>query len=155
MTRMPLPNDLTLESQGVRITFTWSDDRYTHCLTSTEGKLQSLEDLGIETPVFTDAHQQGDLLFLSGMSGDRHWSMSVEPTASGLAMDVACRVKSPVERIGSLYQQTGRIKAVAEEIAGSRSSEIVSLEANRLQVTATTISSEPPVTIHYRFRIEP
>lgn len=147
-------HDITLQSQDITLTLQWSGDRYTHSVASKEGTLESCEDARIETPVFTDAHQQGDLLFLSGMSGDRHWSMSVEPTATGLAMDVACRVKSPVERIGSLYQPTGKITVASEEIDNVPSCEIESLESGCLQITPTSISSESPMTIHYRYRVE-
>ncbi len=148
-------NDFTLESHGVRVTFKWCGDRYSHHVESRDGSLESCEGSKIETPVFADAHQQGDLLFFSGMSGDRHWSMSVEPTATGLAMDVACRLKSAVGPLGSCYQQTDKITILPEEIDSAPSSEIVLSEANRLEIVPTCVLAEPPVTLRYRYRIAP
>lgn len=71
---------------------------------------------GLLTPVYSELHQQGDVVFLSGHAGGAYWSACVRGVQSpaggpgGVEFDVACRLK-PDPRggaaagwLGSLYQ---------------------------------------------------
>lgn len=93
-----------LASGELKLAFTWKGDRFLHTLWLGDNELVSAEADDLETPVYQEVHQQGDLVFASGMSGDRHWSASVEPVAGGFAFDVACRVKSAVDSLGVAYE---------------------------------------------------
>lgn len=96
--------EITLENAGTRITFTWRKDRYTHRVETPRGALAAAEHPEIETPVYTELHRQGDLTFLSGLSDDRHWSLSLEPSEAGFRCDAAVRARSPMTRVGSVYR---------------------------------------------------
>lgn len=133
---MPEPRIYEIESindsgVGVRVRFTWRGDRFGHtisfvrgneeivCVESCEGN--SNDDWPPSPPV-QEIHQQqtdgGKILFLTGMAGTAHWSMTVETrerTVSGspielLWFDAAVRVKSRPTLLGSSYQSLSPCK---------------------------------------------
>lgn len=130
----------------LEIAFTWATDRYTHTILGTGLRLEAAEAEGLDTPVFQEVHQQGEVLFLSGMSGGRHWSASVEPAGEGFAFDVACRVKAADQPAGSVYSGAGfQIEPI---ITDGKSP-----ERDGLKILAASEKSEAPYTIRYRYRI--
>ncbi|TWU00169.1 hypothetical protein Pla108_11140 [Botrimarina colliarenosi] len=102
---MPTEGETVAElvNGGLRLRFVWESDRLTQTLCHGETQLTSLDQRAIETPVFIELHQQGELIFLSGQSGDRHWSASIEPDDEGFVFDLACRAKSRAEGLGVAY----------------------------------------------------
>ena len=108
---------LNSANNGVRIEFRWAEDRIAHslfgvCNGETGLLLESIEghadDLAAPSPALVELHQQEEMIFLTGACSVGHWSMAVEPIRVeemvGLKFDIACRVKSPVERLTSSYR---------------------------------------------------
>ncbi|TWT46930.1 hypothetical protein [Botrimarina hoheduenensis] len=150
---MPKDGDIggTIRCGGLQITFIWQADRYTHQIVSSTGCLRALADeADAETPVYTDLHQQGELLFVSGMSGDRHWSASVEPTAAGLVFDLACRTKSAADGIGVIYRGNG---ARAVTLADDRAPVTVETVGERQTISPLGPLPAPPLTLRLRYQI--
>jgi hypothetical protein len=157
---MSLSRDLVLESDGVRIVFRWIDDRFTHEVACSRHGVDLIETTadGIETPVFTDSQTQAGVLFLSGQSGDRHWSLSVESVDGGLALDVACRAKSPCLRLGSAYEAPHDRAVVTTEPAGKRpAASLVRVPASGKNPAGLLIEGQPiaeaPATTRWRYCI--
>lgn len=124
---------------GVHVEFSKQGDRFDHKILAKHGctSVPILKSLG-ETreqypivPIWSELHDQGETLFLTGMTSEAHWSMSVHSDSmsedninsrlsSGvnsstgasnnitkchyLSFDVACRLKKRLPRLGSLYQ---------------------------------------------------
>lgn len=100
--------DVTLRSGSVELVFHWQGDCYQHRLVGGGVTATSFDSDEIETPVFTDLHQQGDLLFLSGNAGVGHWSASVEPKGNrSFTFDIALRLKQPTMTVGTVYSAIG------------------------------------------------
>ncbi len=89
--------------------FRWEGDRFVHMVSSKDGSLEASEHPSLETPVYQEVHQQDDIIFASGMSNDRHWSASIQASASGFNVDVACRAKSGAGQLGVAYQGHGTL----------------------------------------------
>lgn len=101
------------QQRGVRIAFSKQDDRFFHTVFGIRGDqsvplLNSVEgtpeDDEPPSPPYTELHQQGDLLFLSGATTKGHWSMSVQNAEHVILFDVACRMHSEVANLGSTYK---------------------------------------------------
>ncbi len=137
---------------GLTILFSWNQDRYEFQFQSDAGILAATIDDQIETPVFADLLQQEELTFLSGLSDDRHWSMSVEPIDRGYALDIACRAKSAVNLIGTVFK--GETEPFEVEGVNVQDAEAPTINrSNRIEVVAATTNDKPPLTVHYRFEI--
>ncbi|QDU91706.1 hypothetical protein Pla175_51360 [Pirellulimonas nuda] len=144
-----------VQSGHVELTLAWRDDRYQQLLAAGDARRESELIKCLHSPVFTEVHQQGDLLFLSGADRDCHWSASIEPLPDGFLFDVACRVKAMrYGGIAAMYVGTGlafepaESGALAPRVEGSADGAcilIVALEASRTQVT-------PPCTVRFRYR---
>lgn len=125
-------------------------DGYTHHLASDSARLDAVEHPRFDTPVFTDLHRQGDTLFLSGMSGGRHWSASIEPCEGGFLFDVACRLKIAYRPAASAYRGEGlRIVNAGEGVSAA----VVKNDGEaRLALPAEEV--EPmPATLRWRYRV--
>lgn len=149
---MPELEQVSTKSAGITVTFDWNTDRYETIIQSDVGTLKAAVSNSIETPVFNDLLPQDGLVFLSGMSDDRHWSMSVEPIEGGFAFDIACRAKSEVNRIGSVLEGD----AAAYEIQGETVKDAAAptiTQADNTEIIAESNNSEPPLTVHYRFQL--
>lgn len=153
---MSATQEVISTSAEVQVTFLWKADRYEYAFTFGEHRLVAVTEDSIETPVFTDLHQQDQLLFLSGMSDDRHWSMSIEPTDKGFALDIAVRAKSSVEKIGSVYEAASpeqwKLTGVAVDETSAPAMEAIS--DSKQSVVPVGDFNQTPVTIRYRYRIE-
>lgn len=147
---MPHPS-VTLRNGPIELVFHWQDDRYQHVVAYDDTELASNHGAALDTPVFTEAHQQGELLFLSGQSGGRHWSASIEPDREGFAFDVACRVKAADRPAGSCYQGNGKgLQIVATGGDSMTDREGLATVIRPAETTTTT-----PYTLRYRYRITP
>ncbi len=135
-----------LVNDELELVFAWDTDRFVHTIHGGESQLAAVERSDFDTPVFQEVHQQGDVLFLSGMSGGRHWSASVEPAADGFAFDIACRVKQADLPAASLYEGAG-LRIEPQGDGDGRP------EVDGLTVLAAAEHAEPPYTIRYRYRI--
>ena len=103
------------EQRGLRVEFHWQGDRYSHSLfavdrndatcfwESVEG-IAAAEERYPASPCLSEIHQQGDFLFLTGATTSCHWSMSVACQPTGLAFEVACRLKAEPTWLGSTYR---------------------------------------------------
>jgi len=105
---------------GLRVTFSWDDDRFGHEIAYLEGRLAIVcltAELGREQDPWpaSPALQQLSLTelqsgrssaLLVGMAGKSHWSQSIEADAAtaSLTFDVACRVQREPQWLGSRYR---------------------------------------------------
>lgn len=147
----------------IELAFVWTKDRFTHTVyprassspTEARSTLDSTEHADFETPVFQEVHQQGDLVFASGMSGDRHWSASIEASEDGFLFDVACRCKTLAAAIGSAYQLPGEQES-GLHVIGKAINDAPPAEPRTVGTTITIETHptvEPPATYRYRYAI--
>lgn len=129
-------------------------DRLIHTIRGFGETLTSAEADGVDTPVFTECHQQGELVFLSGAVKDQLWSMSVEPIEGGMRFDVACRAKSPMDAIGTTYRVSGRERLIVIGKA-TADSEPPHLETrpDTFQVVSRNPPEHFPGTIRYAYAV--
>lgn len=137
---------------GLTILFSWNQDRYEFQFQSDAGILAATVDDQIETPVFADLLQQEELTFLSGLSDDRHWSMSVEPIERGYALDIACRAKSAVNLIGTVLKGDHAAFQVEGVPVKDAAAPTIN-QSDHIEVVAASNNDIPPLTVHYRFEI--
>lgn len=106
--------------RGLRVTFTWDEDRFGHEIACLEGRSVTVclrAELGTQQDPWpaSPALQQLSLeelqpgrprALLLGMAGKSHWSQSVEADAAtaSLTFDVACRVQRQPRWLGSSYR---------------------------------------------------
>jgi hypothetical protein len=114
---------LAIEGAGLRVVFRRLGDRFAHRVELVEGShstsiLESLEgepdDPWPPSPPLQELHFEDRpagrrLALLVGRAGASHWSLSVEwdPHSARFSFDVACRVRSAPERLGSRYRLPG------------------------------------------------
>ena len=149
---MPELEQVSTTNAGITVTFDWNTDRYEKTIQSDAGTLKAALSDNVETPVFNDLLPQDGLVFLSGMSDDRHWSMSVEPTDGGFAFDIACRAKSEVNRIGSVLAGDTAAFEIQGEVVKDAVAPTIN-QAENTEIIAEANNSEPPLTVHYRFQV--
>jgi hypothetical protein len=137
-----------LTNGEVELCFTWEGDRLSHSVINGVSVLHSLDQTACETPVYVELHRQGDLVFLSGHSGDRIWSASIEPVEGGFLFDVACRAKSLAEGLGVAYEGPCRLRLIAE----NEELPAVSIEGCQVLVIQPP-DGTPPYTARCRYRI--
>lgn len=144
-----------LTADGLMIEFVWREDRYAHTISAGTIKLEAIELVGWETPVFQEVHQQGDLVFASGMAGDRHWSASVEMSDEGLLFDVACRLKSlPSNSLGSAYTdwEKEHLQIVGKPAGSSPPPQLKTIDQT-LTIAAAVDEVSLPTTLRYRYAV--
>lgn len=137
-----------LTSGEVELCFTWEGDRLSHSVTNGVSVLHSLDQTACETPVYVELHRQGDLVFLSGHSGDRIWSASIEPVEGGFFFDVACRAKSLAEGLGLAYEGPNYFKVSPE----AEDAPAAAIEGCQVLVIQPPVGT-PPYTARCRYRI--
>jgi hypothetical protein len=149
---------LNVQGQGVRVEFQKTGDRFAHTilalqngkatplLTSVEG---TPDDVAPPSPPFSELHQQGEIVFLSGATTLGHWSMSVEVAEGRLLFDVACRLKKKPDGLGSTYRVAeGGYLLEPEESAKT------TLQDGTQMVTPSMSSDQNfPATIQWRYTI--
>ncbi|TWT88485.1 hypothetical protein Mal64_19680 [Pseudobythopirellula maris] len=150
------PSPISLAAGPLSVEFTWNVDRFTHVLRDARGgAIAWAEAPGAESPVYVELHEQQPLLFLSGMSADRHWSMSVEATAEGrLVFDAACRAKSSAEHLASVYAVEGEGIAITP-LATDGATPTFEREGDLLVVRPPTPLGGYPQTLRWRYEALP
>lgn len=140
-----------LTSGAGDLAFCWNGDRFGHAINA--GALVSQQHADFETPVFQEVHQQGELVFASGMSGDRHWSASIEASEEGFLFDVACRCKTPAAAIGSAYRIKGQpaVHVIGKAIDDAAPPTIQTVDATLAIESRPTVA--PPATYRYRYAV--
>ena len=141
-------------SGPIEVVFERVEDRFQQRVNGPQFQLVATDSAEIDTPVFTEVHPQGDLLFLSGAVKDQLWSMSIERTKTGLLFDVACRMKTLPDQLGTVYQATGDIDPSIEG-QPTKESEPPSVltESGSIMILAKSENATLPATIRYRFAI--
>jgi hypothetical protein len=167
-----LPHSKVLDCGALRVVFDWRGDRYGHNIQQQfedawHTVLESLEGSPDEdwppSPVLQSLHIErrdtASVALLVGKSGTSHWSASVEPVASRTALqfDIACRVQSPPEQIGSVYRlvdRTGLQIAPVTVLPQVGSCECVERqESDSWLIRPLIASGEYPCTIRWRYTI--
>lgn len=171
------------EGVGLRTTFVWRDDRYAHVvmlikpkgehtlLESAEGKP---DDPWPPSPAFQQLSVQGTgdqrVVFLVGMAGKSHWSMSVEVSQPQrrIVFDVACRVNESGETLGSSYLADGYTMADPSTAVGEFGAiryalvlgptltpvaQSLSASADQLRVDCLTEHSTMPYTARWQYAV--
>jgi hypothetical protein len=170
---------------GLRIAFSWQDDRYGHeiayvdQLTASTLLVTQRESDRLPWPASPPLQQISWLetvpgqrvALLVGMAGKSHWSFSVEADRGsvGLVMDVACRVPSQPEWLGSTYQcqyevsgQTpgaacfdvgDRVCTVMAESPSGSQSVAISSSGTRLSIAPRLDRINTPVTVRWKYRV--
>jgi hypothetical protein len=128
-----------LEGGGFVVRLSRSRDRHEHVVGLRVGNtivplMESLEGSPEESwppspplqQVYREKRSAGlEVALAVGMAGGSHWSASLEldPAAGRITFDVACRVRSVPERLGSSYRLAhSRVKAVASSASDPRPS---------------------------------
>lgn len=114
-------------------------------------QLTSITTPGLETPVLVEIHVQERVCYLTGMSGDRYWSMTVQEAEGGpgqafVEFDVACRAKSPLGTAGSVYASKAEVDLVAE---GAQ----VAWRPPELWITHNPGAAANTSTLRYRYEV--
>jgi hypothetical protein len=148
---------------GVRVEFTKVDRVISHTISLINADEKSAvltsEINSPGQPCFTELHQQGDMLFLTGADGPCHWSMSVESrrTSSeggGLLFDVACRNKEPGLKLSTEYSvlSTGGERCIELYDEGTK----VEIDASSVRISSSrTAPTTVPATVRWKYSIFP
>ena len=169
------------------VEFTDAGDRQGHAVFAVDGServclLTSVEGSGEEpwpaSPPLQDLHieSRGDercVALLVGRAGGSHWSMSVEadPLAEWLTFDIACRLRTMPQWLGSTYQATAAARMLGGElrIAGGATLRLLDDAAVRhapLEIAGDIVRlapagwsgdwpKTPSRTIRWRYAIQP
>ncbi len=149
--------------RGLQVGFHRCGDRFVHTIAAVEGTrllplLASVEgtdaDDWPESPPLQEVHveqqeETGQVILAVGRSGRSHWSLSVhaepasESTApevvrAGLLFDVAVRLKSEPQQLGSLYRSMTAVSASSE----SSTLELM-LSGRRYLIEAVAVDGRP------------
>lgn len=154
--------------RGLRVEFVRVKDRYAHVISRLDGELavlvwESVEGTDSDDWPASPPLQQLSLETLSGdrrvallvgMAGTSHWSLSVEPAADGIAFifDVACRVKSTPERLGSMYRRCGTgssTGAIEADMAYCQ----VRVKDSGIEIAPNSVSNSMPHTARWKYRV--
>ena len=164
--------------------FHWRDDRYAHqvtlCGSTGEHRvvLDSVESDASHpwppSPALQQLSLQGDgdqrIAFLVGMAGTSHWSMSVEAATAqrAIVFDVACRLNTAPEFLGSSYQASKHRLVNPRTVTGScdehgwalvldeslpLASQSLHQTADALQVACHPLDSTPPYTARWKYAV--
>jgi hypothetical protein len=165
----------SLEGGGLSVVFTRRGDRFGHAVycmscaapgdgpTNTQPYLESIEgtpdDDWPASPPLKELHFESRpdgrrLALLVGMAGKSHWSASVEldPSAGRLTFDVACRLRGPAKRLGSMYHLASTDAPNPATIVAERESARLSIVAeSRLIVEPISVLATCPQTVRWRY----
>jgi hypothetical protein len=115
--------------------------------------LESMSDSASQ-PCFTELHQQGEMLFLTGADGPCHWSMSVESRQdSDIVFDIACRIKEPSLELRTEYSVLTR-----SDLRVAPYDESTRVEADDSSLRIASIITAPttvPATVRWKYGIFP
>ncbi|MEN1680363.1 MAG: hypothetical protein AAGJ46_12290 [Planctomycetota bacterium] len=151
---MPEKDEFVLEAGRLKITFHWKVDRFEHRISAGNETRRAATKPEYLAPVFTEVHQQGELLFLSGHGPGCHWSASVEAEEQAFLFDVACRAGKEVGEIGSGYVGDGLLVEPAKDVGAivlPGAQEVAGAPAWSIKPVASW--SGFPGTLRYGYRI--
>ena len=178
-------NSVAPDGTGLRVTLEWHQDRYHHCIERVTGDLVTrLAESSQATTAPSDPEQpvlqqltveaRGTDRYVAlgvGMSGQSHWSMSIETVAESrtIIFDIACRLTEPIASLGSCYQLAAPVINVEPthceinllghpcriEVDTTAQSEILQLkcEADQLQLIPRISPEDMPQTVRWRYRV--
>ena len=167
----------------LRIVLTFCRDRYAHSiqcklngawlelLASIEGDHR--DDWPASPPLQQLHIEQRDerhLAFLIGMAGKSHWSLSIEldPNARRVECDVACRLRTPAERLASTYHIAHPADGVRPqealwtldgvrcrlEAASDRAPTCISPAGeDKVEITPMAVLGEYPQTVRWKYAL--
>lgn len=150
------------DGNGICVEFTKQIDRFEHTvLTVRAGDkipvLRSIEgtpeDYAPPSPPYAELHQQDSVLFLSGATTIAHWSMSLEVVEQQIVFDVACRMKSGLEVVGSEYEL---LTSQHAELLQLMPAETAHRESHEESIRIVPVSPHPvnyPGTSQWRYSI--
>lgn len=146
--------------KGVRVEFTKLDRVISHTIfVVADGEKSAVMTSQINSPgqpCFTELHQQGDMLFLTGADGPCHWSMSVESrkdfSGSRLLFDMACRVKEPSLLLSTEYSVLSTRKVHIEPFEGTNF-EVADFSIRISPGSA--VSTTVPATVRWKYGVFP
>jgi hypothetical protein len=158
--------EVASNDNGVRVEFTKVDRVISHTIYEVNAgkKTPVLESLSgsASQPCFTELHQQGDMLFLTGADGPCHWSMSVESRqnspGSSLLFDVACRIKEPGLKLSTVYAvlSTGAKHGFLINSPAADGATGCSIKSNALRVCIMPTAVLPntmPATVRWKYGV--
>jgi len=141
---------LNSAQQGIRVEFRWTGDRFSQSFFGVEqGQSELLlesieghaEDSCPQSPTLVELHQQDEAIFLTGACAVGHWSMCIEPhrvgEEVGLKFDVACRIKSPAERLTSSYRIAESVSSSHRDSSMTLSTAVGDFRLETLKLPAT------------------
>jgi hypothetical protein len=121
---------LEADGCGLRVLFSWQEDRYGHDIAFLAGRTETVlltcqlgrrRDPWPDSPPLQQASTQqladGSTVVLAmGMAGKGHWSASIEadPRSSSLVFDVACRTQLPPRWLGGTYLASSPVRRIDE-----------------------------------------
>lgn len=153
---MPEKDEFIVEAGRLKLTVHWKGDRFEHRVSAGSKTRRAATKPKYVAPVFTEVHQQGELLFLSGHGPGCHWSASVESEPEAFVFDVACRASEDVGEIGSGYTGNGLLIEPAGDVgAVVRPSQAEVRDAPAWSIKPADHWGEFPCTRRYRYRIRP
>jgi hypothetical protein len=166
------PHFKVIDCGDLRVEFEWRGDRYGHCVKQQIGGvwhrvLESCEGSADEdwppSPPLQSLHiehrETGSVALLVGKSGTSHWSASVELLAARSAMhfDIACRVHSPPQHLGTVYRCARSSSRPTVQVAALPQDAICEFvehqEMSSWHICPFAASSEYPCTIRWRYTI--
>ena len=185
MTSTHTLNSIASDGTGLRLHLHWEQDRYHHHIDWVSGALvtrllesneTNSEESSLEHPVLQQVSVESrsletEVALAVGMSGQSHWSMSIEtaPESRALIFDVACRLTTPFENIASVYKLfapaslvdpgTCEVNVVGHtcriEVDSSAKSENIRLQIEhpQMELTVEPLNPEVPQTGRWRSRI--
>ncbi len=146
--------------KGVQVEFAKIGDMISHTIFLVNGE-QKLPVLSAKVnasnlPCFTELHQQGDILFLTGANGPCHWSMSVESrqTVEGrdLLFDVACRIKEPSLKLSTEYSVHRQGTLRVDPFDGGTTIEAVGGFGVRI-LASSEVPTRVPATVRWKYGV--
>lgn len=177
-----MSDEQAIEGGGFKVSFRRLADRYAHRIEWALGDggyaLESQEGTADEdwppSPPLQELHFERrepgiQLALLVGRAGGSHWSASIEldPAAAKLTFDVACRVRSAPERLGSSYRMRSaaidaskasgggiEMQGGLQLLCGGGADEAecnIAIQGNALQIQATSLAPPWPKTSRWRY----
>ncbi len=167
---------------GLRLVVSRQQDRSIHQVFVIQGQtslplIQSVEGQPSQrwppSPPLQQIHFQTDsngtqTVFLVGMAGSSHWSLSIQATQSpsALLFDAACRLVEPAGWLGSTYQSPADAQTIAQAasclithdchlqlLQGHGAEAHLSLVDQLLKICAQPTSSQLPTTVQWKYRL--
>ncbi len=103
--------------------------------------------------IHVESRAQGVIVALAvGMAGRSHWSAAFEldPNAEQITCDVACRVNTAPERLGSTYELTPLAGWILNPLDDAR----LLSEGTHIEIAPATLPTAVPETVRWRYLLQ-